>query len=175
MLTPETEARLVERMSVASDPVIRALKLPRDGIVQRVKVLDALAEDLGLSSDRFNDAGYLVLDELLGPLQAAMDLGPGYWVDDGLTNRHREIAETAIRLLTVDDLLAAAAQFGWQKYHLSGDRPPRLFEVERLVRDLFTQKLAQRVFNALEKWRKANAWPATADSLRLIHARSHSQ
>lgn len=163
MLSQETQDWLVARVS-SSETMCRALDLSFGTSEQRVTVLDRLARALGLDVDRLGDAGYQLLDALRDPLQQAMAEGPGSWLDaeDG---RHRRIVEGVVAEASLDVIVDSFHQFGWHRQRLDADRPA-VGDVEGLVRDLMAQKLGQRIYGAMERWRKANVWPASFRRLR---------
>lgn len=158
MLSPQTERWLVDFI-YTDEALGRALNLSPDGHDQRVVVLDRLAAALRLPEDSLGDAGYRILEALLEPLEHALRDRRSNWITDAETKRHRAIAEEAARDWSLDSIFEAFAQFGWQRQRLDV-RQPEIAEIESAIRDLFVTKLAQRVFDALQRWRKDDVRPA---------------
>ncbi len=145
-----------------SEPMARALDLPTAGLnPQLVKVLDALAGALRFREDRLRpQAGYVVLDALLLPMDEALRTGPGSWLSDAEDDRHARITAEALQELTIGTLLAAARDFGWAHHDLPVKELRQFQDVEPVIRKHFAAKLAKAVYFALESWREAgNVWP----------------
>ncbi len=138
-----------------SEPLSRALGPSAwGGRIKRVMALDALAEELNLNVERIRRGGYRVLDSMLQPLQEAMDQGPGSWHDE--SERHARVVERGSASVGVEDVLDALHQFQWDRQRLP--RETAVSQVESELRAILNRSMAQRLFKALERWRKQNVW-----------------
>jgi hypothetical protein len=140
-----------------SEVLERALRGQAMGTLRTRDVLDELARQMSLPTDDLGDAADLVLWALLRILEADVEEhGPWEWIELGESRRDLGIAEKVAAERSVDDLVAAAAQFGWRRTKVKG--VSTLADVPRAVRSAFAADLADRVRQLLERWTNDNVW-----------------
>jgi hypothetical protein len=109
---------------------------------------------MGFRVDHLGDDSYDMLWALLKVLEANVEIeGPGSWLEDVETERHRRIAETAVARQSVDVMLDAARDFGWRRAKVQSSG---FTDVANTVRTAFARELAERVRQLLETWRNSN-------------------
>jgi negative regulator of replication initiation len=122
------------------------------------EVVDELARQLGCSQDHLGESAYDVLWDLLRVLEVDVEQeGQWEWLVHPEAKRHQRIAAKVVESQTIDDLLLASGQLGWNRRRM--DEPvPHLGDVSRAVRTTFSNALADRVRKLLENWTKKNVW-----------------
>lgn len=117
---------------------------------------DELADQLGLRVETLGELATDVLSELLRVLSDDLeDHGPWDWRRDIEEGRHRRIASHVVKHQTIDVLVAAAHQFGWQRRKVQATS---FSDVEKGVRNAFTALLADPIAKMLDTWRRGNVW-----------------
>ena len=140
-----------------SEVLERALRGQTMGTLRTRDVLDELARQMGLSTDHLGDAADWVLWTLLRILETDVEeRGPWEWIEHGESRRDLGIAENVAAERSVDDLVAAAAQFGWRRTKVKG--VSTFADVPKSVRTAFAAALADRVRSLLERWTNDNVW-----------------
>ena len=134
----------------------RALQTRSLSSLRTSDVLDELARQMGFKVDHIGDDAHAVLWSLLRVLEANVEEeGPGSWLDDVDSERHRRIAGKAVAQESVDVLLVAAREFGWRRRKVKSSD---FSDVAQAVRTVFATELAERVRQLLETWRNSNVW-----------------
>lgn len=129
----------------------------RLGQAKQFNVIDAVAEQLGIDSDRLDEYAYWVLADMVPELEAILKEDPGNWVDIVDQGRHERIAKAAVENLNLYELPHVLEHFGLARF-----KPPisvsHVNEIEPKLKAHIVNWLAPRVLKMLDQWRNRGAW-----------------
>ncbi len=129
----------------------------RLGQSKQFTVIDAMAEQLGIDSDRLDEYSYWVLADMVPELESVLNEDPGNWVNIVDQGRHVRIAEAAVNKLNLLELPHVLEKFGLARF-----KPPltisHTHELEPKMKAHIVSWLAPRVLKMLDQWRNRGAW-----------------
>jgi hypothetical protein len=134
------------------------------GGVQRFRVADALAEQLGIgNADYLTLPLFGVLSDMVSELELVLDEGPKNWLDDLSEDRPGRIAHAATESLNVTEIVDTLRQLGRRKL-----RPPlsisNVDDLHAALEQRLCDYLSPRIRKMLDQWRARGAWE---DDLKL--------